>query len=208
VKDMNAAGQIVLMDSGPLTSACIWDNGQWTNLPDINGGIFGAAYGLNDAGLAVGMSWPNQQNAKAATWRHGQISLLPVPQGTTESCACDVNNSGQIVGYYTMPGTARHACLWDADGAFHDLSGLVTSEPGWASYGWRINDVGQIGVQLNSPGTAFLLTPVPEPSTLALLAAAGLGLAGWGWRKRNGGRQHRILRVRQNVKPDETEAAK
>jgi uncharacterized membrane protein len=186
VHDINAAGQIVIMDDLTLMHACVWQNGQLTNLPDINGGTYSAAYAINDSGLVVGASWPYQQNAKAATWLNGAISLLSVPNGTTESWACDVNNSGQIVGYYSLGSAPTHACVWDADGTFHDLSVEALSLPQGTAYASRINDVGQIAVRSGLSGPTYLLTPVPEPSALALLGISVVVLVGYGrrWRRK------------------------
>ena len=50
-----------------------------------------------------------------------------------------------------------------------------------------INDAGQIvGTYVLPDGTyhGFLATPVPEPSTLLLLAIGTLGVIGWAWRQR------------------------
>src|SRR5690606_41930251 len=67
-----------------------------------------------------------------------------------------------------------------------DLNMLIDPLSGWQlTEGRAINDLGQItgtGV-FNGQTRGFLLTPVPEPGTWALLLG-GLGLVGWTARRR------------------------
>lgn len=175
IKEMNASGQIVLYDPGPLTDGYLWSNAQWTRLFDLAGSNYSVPSAINDNGLIVGMSWPNQQNQKAVCWRDGQISALPVPADTISSRAYDVNNLGQIVGNCTTASRSG-ACLWDPDGTFHFLADCV---PGGSSLQLNtarlINDAGQIVTASSSGGgPVYLLTP--EPATLSLLALGGLAV--------------------------------
>ena len=69
-----------------------------------------------------------------------------------------------------------------------DLNTLINLSSGWTiKDAMAINDSGQIvGYGINPAGQthACLLTPTPEPSTLALLTASSLILSLCGWRQR------------------------
>ena len=79
----------------------------------------------------------------------------------------------------------EHAFLYN-NGTMTDLNSLIPS--GWIlEVANAINDNGQIvGQGINSQGQsdAFLLTPVPEPGTLALLAIGAVSLLAYAWRRR------------------------
>ena len=69
-----------------------------------------------------------------------------------------------------------------------DLNNLIAPDSGWTlEDATGINDSGQIvgyGINPSGQNDAFLLTPTPEPSTFALLAAGAVGLLGYAWRRR------------------------
>ena len=98
-----------------------------------------------------------------------------------------VNSSGQVVGGIYLPQiTASHACIY-SNSTLEDLNSLVDPSSGWTlSEAMAINDRGQItGYGLvGGAEHAFLLSPTPEPSTLALFAAGAIGLLGFAWRRR------------------------
>ncbi len=84
--------------------------------------------------------------------------------------ATALNNSDQVVGY--EPGSDQLAFLWSKDDGLLDLNGLIDPNLGITlTRANGINDMGQI-IAYSESGfvrTAYLLTPVPEPSSLVLL---------------------------------------
>ena len=91
--------------------------------------------------------------------------------GGTNGMAYSINNHEQIVGTAQTSMGNYHAFMFDG-GRMVDLGTLGGSN----SWAYGINDNGWItGMGVNAAGQrrAFLLTPVPEPMSLALLALGG-----------------------------------
>lgn len=101
--------------------------------------------------------------------------LLPVPPDTHWGEACDINNSGKIVGvldiypyktkgWINTPGNF-YAYVWK-DGAPTDLTAQIDPTTGWTRLRWAtvINDAGMIGGSgnLDVQWRGFVLTPI-EP---------------------------------------------
>lgn len=75
--------------------------------------------------------------------------------------------------------TVNHAFLF-SNGAMTDLNSLIDPASGWGlTSAFDINDAGQIVGSGTMAGQdyAFLLTPIPEPETYAMLLA-GLAVVG------------------------------
>jgi uncharacterized membrane protein len=79
-----------------------------TDLGDLGGG-FSIAFGVNNAGQAVGTSEyapPNNTAVYPVLWSGGPITVLGDLGGTSE--AYGINSTGIVVGYsYTLGGSAR-----------------------------------------------------------------------------------------------------
>ena len=131
----------------------------------------------------AGVSYLPDANSHATLWN----GTTPTDLGTlggTNSVANAINENGQIVGNSLLTGNAAvHAALWNGTSltdlnSFLDASTsadwVLRSANGINDNGWIVGDA----VNVNSGVThAFLLTPVPEPETYAMLLA-GLGLIG------------------------------
>jgi probable HAF family extracellular repeat protein len=102
------------------------------------------------------------------------------------SVATDINNAGQVVGYFGGPNSENdHAFVTGPDGkGMTNLDALIRV-PGGANQEEtvRINNAGQI------LANGYLLTPIsasiPESASYALMFA-GLGLVGFMARRKNG----------------------
>lgn len=188
--DINNSGQI----AGWVGNQAVrWDGDAVTVLyPSDSGAAF--AYAINDAGQVVGESYiqdiPNIPS-HATLWSDGEMIDLGTLGNIPDhySVAMDINNVGQVVGVSDSLNSAiGRATLWD-QGQIYDLNSFLdsaTRQAGWQLFSAvAINDKGQIiGVASNgSSFGSYLLTPVPEPETYALLMA-GLGLIGLAARKR------------------------
>lgn len=167
--------------SGSLTAAdCIGP---------LSGGTNGVARAVNNSGQAVGWADTNGGLENAFLYNGTMHDLGTL--GGTESWATDINNSGQIVGYSLVSGGFDHAFVY-SDGFMQDLNNLIPSTSRWTLVeALGNNDSGQIvGIGISPSGRtveAFLLTPIPEPSSFALLAVGGVGLVAYAWRRKRRG---------------------
>lgn len=187
---INNSGQVVgIYDtaSNSTPHGFLWQNGTMSDLGTL-GGSTSYAVRINQSGQIVGYAATTGNGAMhAVVWQNGIMTDLGA-YGNSTSYGSGINNSGQIVGAaFTAPGNnVRHAILWQ-NGIMTDLND-VTLGSGWIlDWAFAINDYGAIvGTGINPSGQthAFLLTGVPEPSSIAL---AGLGVAGfaWRWRRRS-----------------------
>jgi probable HAF family extracellular repeat protein len=180
--DINAAGQVTGESSETEKGgrrAFLYSNGSMQDLGDIgpSEGSRKISYGnaINDSGQVVGAIGPQGYLLRAFLFSNGAMSDLGTLNGASASSADDINNAGTIVGE-----SGDRAFVYSLSGGMADLNSLVVNGEGWVLRRARaVNDAGQIAGygSLNGADRAFLLTPVPEPSTLAL-SICGLGLLG------------------------------
>ncbi len=148
---------------------------------DLGKGSLGQ--GINDSGQVVGSSGTPDGHVHAFLYTGGVMHDLGT-LGASDSEARGINDIGQVVGWNGMGGGA--AFLYDSVHGMVDLNSLIVSSSGWDLTGaLAINNAGQITGEGTIGGQthAFLLTPVPEPSTWALLAMGGAALLLVGRRK-------------------------
>ena len=132
--------------------------------------------GINASGQVVGHAYVASGIYHAFLWENGVMRDLGTLGGSSGSDAYGINASGQVVGSSYAAGGWAHAFLWE-DGVMYDLNSLIPSGSGVLGGAYGINDLGQIvGVGRNPASRAFLLTPIPEPSVVALVALGALGL--------------------------------
>ena len=183
--NINHLGQVVGSAETPNGNdrAFIWgdsnnnnvsDPGEMVQLPDM--GLSSAANGVNDSGHAVGFVLDNQFNRQGAIWTDTSgFTLTGVLPGNVESEAFDINNFGQVVGH-----SQAVPFIWD-NGQIANLNSLIPQGLGWTLFravsindnGWIVGEGRRFGVE-----TGFLLKPIPEPTTLTLIACALLVLVG------------------------------
>jgi probable HAF family extracellular repeat protein len=133
---------------------------------------------LNNSGQMAGSS--TGSHAVFYSTGTGLVDLGTL--GGESSYGYGINSAGEVVGTSRDENDDYHAFYYTG-GTMYDLNDLVTLTNGWVLYQAKgINDLGQIvGIADDGfgNGRAFLLTPIPEPSTYALFFGLGaLGLAG------------------------------
>ena len=172
---INTAGQVVgMMNNRPF----LLSGGQVSVLGSSNGG----ASAINASGQVVGWMSTPTGDTHAFLYSAGKLTDLGALAHSSYSLAQAINDAGQVVG-----SNGPHAFLF-SNGKMMDLNSLISPESHWTLFNANgINNKGQIvGYGSNPSGTthAFLLSPVPEPSSLVLLGLGAVGLAGRVWRKR------------------------
>jgi len=142
------------------------------------GGDFARARGINNASQVVGVSYLGGASGDYRAFLWDDVSGmrdLGVLPGSQSSEAFAINDTGQIVGRCEAPDGERIAFVWDDEHGMRALRDLVPPSVRWTSfYPIGINDLGQIvgNAEFGDPDEGWashtmILTPVPEPPTLA-----------------------------------------
>jgi probable HAF family extracellular repeat protein len=174
---INNSGEVVggaVTSSGSFHAFSYTTAGGMINLGTL-GGSNSYATAINNFGTVVGRSNTSSGSFHAFSYTSsGEIKDLGTTGGLN-SIAYGINDSGTIVGY-----SDSHGAFVYSDGTMSILNTLTINLPGgWGlSDGYAINDAGDIvgDVFTGSSYEAYLLTPTPEPGSLAILAAGGIGL--------------------------------
>ncbi len=163
--------------------AFLYSNGTMTDIGTLHGWNTSVGYGINSSDEIVGFSqdYPSGLN-HAFLYSNGTMTDLG-SFGLGYSDAYGINDNGWIVGRAdtTSSFSNNSRAFLDISGTMYDLNNLLdTSGAGWTLLtAEAINSSGQIvGTGYVPAGEhAFLLTPVPEPSSIALALVGFLGIA-------------------------------
>jgi probable HAF family extracellular repeat protein len=169
---INAGGQVVGTARVPDNNSHAFLYSTDAGMIDLGtlGGAGSTARGINDSGQVVGWASTSADETHAFLYDgdNGMTDLGTL--GGSASGGYGINASGQVVG--TANG---RAFLYSSGVGMTDLNDLIPLS-GWTLKEARaINDIGEIVGQGTIGGEthAFLLTPIPEPSSV-VLAALGL----------------------------------
>ncbi len=203
--DLNASGVAVGFASDRVSGvsvASLWSAG---GIKAICGNTESLARAINDRGQVVGELFNSSASAlHAFLYSDGSVTELGTLPTGRNSSGYAINSRGQVVGnadvissidaildpgsgrVYYQTNYAQHAFLYD-HGSIMDLNGLISTNSGWElNYAQDVNESGQIVGYGSLDGNfhAYLLTPIPEPSAVALAGIGTAALVFSRWRRR------------------------
>src|SRR5262249_11490205 len=138
----------------------------------LSGGTYSQAVAINASAMVVGNA--DSSSAVQVAYRTtagGDLSpatVLGFLHGGSFRSALGLYNHGWVVGVGDSSTSGQVAWVWNG-GSLIDLNTVLVNGQGWQLFSATgINDAGWIAGtgDLNGHSEAFLLSPVPEPSTL------------------------------------------
>jgi hypothetical protein len=124
---------------------CTWSRGggQWvvSILPRLTPGGAGGAYGINSAGVLVGVAQDADGVYRACKWDGGVATELAAPAPSTYSFATSINNAGRYIGNVRNGSPLASTAFVSDGGSLTPIAGAS----GYAStHAHRINDAGTV----------------------------------------------------------------
>ncbi len=144
---LDDAGRFCLTEFGEnvyQSHAYLWSDGELTQLP--HGSYYEVdAASLNNAGQIVGAGDDILSDYKAVIWPNVDEIINIHPSFAEASRAVDINDAGQIVGYFQLPGPDErlHVFLYE-NGEYEDLTYLEDDQMGPPGDAISINNVGEV----------------------------------------------------------------
>jgi probable HAF family extracellular repeat protein len=173
-----------------MEEAFLYENGAMVGVGTL-GGPTSIGRAINELGQIVGASsLPNREFHAFLYDASGGIQDIGIPGAY--SIAYDINDLGAVAGqqYDPLGLVPPKAFLYDQTNGLRYLDDIVGHDSGWTSFqsATGINNLGQIvGTGLfDGEIHIFLITPIPEPSSLALVFVGTSPL--WLWRERRNAR--------------------
>lgn len=161
--------------SNSIPRGLLWRDGEMTVLPMLDGATKSSAYKINDDGAIVGHMKVAEGNWHPVIWfseDYPDITIidLGVPEEFSSGTNYNLNNVGQVVGWYLAYCGEEDYCpfpfIWQ-NGELKMLDDLIPPDSGWdLRFAVAINDLGQIVGRGLPPGGdpearhAFLLNPI------------------------------------------------